>query len=57
METCYFPIIGATTDTVFQDFSQQSTYDALTNINTQYFASLPSSEFNTSADTIFEQLD
>ena len=58
METCYFPIIGSTApDTVFATFSQQSTYDTLTNINTQYLASLPNSTFFTVTDGIFESLN
>ena len=56
LETCFFPLVGSD-DTVFGDFSTQTTYDKLNNINTLYSASIPSSTFYSVSDSIKQQLN
>ena len=56
VETCFFPLVGSD-DTIFGDFSTQTTYDQLNNIDSLYSSSVPSSSFYSVSDSITQQLN
>jgi hypothetical protein len=56
LDSCFFPIVGST-DSVFQDFTQQTTFTRLKNLQTLYGEAVPSSSFSTVADSIQEALN
>lgn len=56
IDNCFFPLVGSD-DTVFGNFSTQTTFDKLTSLETLYSASLPSSAFFTVSDEIKQQLN
>ena len=57
LETCFFEASLSTSDTIFQNFSQQETFTRLKSIQTQYNNSLPSSTFYSVSDSILTQLN